>query len=112
MFEVKNNRQKTKSVGSPAPHPRATKNDQATVLVAASEGDSNMLYAAGFFVPDPFIFFQHKKTTYVVMSDLEVDRAKKQAHADRVLSLSQYQKKLRRTGKASPGIIDVLDLLF
>src|SRR5437870_4962867 len=46
------------------------------------------------------------------MSDLEVDRAKKQARVDRVLSLSLYQKKLRRAGKASPGMTDILDLLF
>ena len=77
---------------------RELRSDQAILLVSASEGDSNMLYAAGFFVPDPFIFFQHKKTSYVVMSDLEIDRAKKQAHVDRVLSLSLYQKKLRKTG--------------
>ena len=82
------------------------------LLVSASESDSNMLYAAGFFVPDPFIFFQHKKTKYVVMSDLEIDRAKKQAHVDRVLSLSLYQKKLRHRGISSPAMVEVLDLLF
>src|SRR5207245_11697915 len=86
--------------------------DQAILLVSASEGDSNMLYAAGFFVPDPFIFFQHKKTSYVVMSDLEIDRAKKQSHADRVLSLSLYHKQLRKVGKPSPVMTDDLDLLF
>ena len=85
---------------------------QAILLYAASEGDSNMLYAAGFFVPDPFIFFQHKKLSYVVMSDLEIDRAKKQAKADRVLSLSLYQRKLRKLGKSPAGVIDILDLLF
>ncbi|MDZ4343163.1 MAG: hypothetical protein U1E51_12105, partial [Candidatus Binatia bacterium] len=53
--------------------------NQALLLVSASEGDANMLYATGFFVPDPFIFFQHKQKKYVVMSDLEIDRAKKQA---------------------------------
>jgi Xaa-Pro aminopeptidase len=46
------------------------------------------------------------------MSDLEIDRAKKQAKADRVLSLSLYQRKLRKLGKAPAGIIDILDLLF
>jgi Xaa-Pro aminopeptidase len=85
---------------------------QAILLYAASEGDSNMLYAAGFFVPDPFIFFQHKKLRYVVMSDLEIDRAKKQAKADRVLSLSLYQRKLRKLGKSPAGVIDILDLIF
>ena len=86
--------------------------DQALLLVTASEGDANMLYAVGFFVPDPFIFFQHKNIKFVVMSDLEIDRAKKQAHVDRVLSLSLYQRKLRKLGKAPAGMIDILDLLF
>jgi Xaa-Pro aminopeptidase len=45
------------------------------------------------------------------MSDLEIDRAKKQARVDHVLSLSEYQKKLREAGR-TPGMIDVLDLLF
>ena len=70
-----------------------------------------MLYAAGMFVPDPFIFFHHKHTKYVVMSDLEIDRAKKQARVDRVLSLSRYQRRLRKSGKP-PATVDVLDLLF
>lgn len=112
MFETKSNRSKAKNAVSPEHPIRELRNDQAILLVCASEGDSNMLYAAGFFVPDPFIFFQHKKTSYVVMSDLEIDRAKKQAHADRVLSLSLYQKKLRNKGIATPATIDVLDLLF
>ena len=112
MFETKNSRLKTKKPASAENDLRALGSHQAILLVAASEGDSNMLYAAGFFVPDPFIFFQHKNISYVVMSDLEIDRAKKQSRADRVLSLSEYQKKLRKMGKANPALIDVLDLLF
>ena len=112
MFETKSNRSKAKNAVTPEHSIRELRSDQAILLVSASEGDSNMLYAAGFFVPDPFIFFQHKKTSYVVMSDLEIDRAKKQARADRVLSLSLYQKKLRKKGIATPATIDVLDLLF
>ena len=46
------------------------------------------------------------------MSDLEIDRAKKQATVDRVLSLSLYQKKLRKLGKSPATMIDILDLLF
>jgi Xaa-Pro aminopeptidase len=112
MFESKNNRvPKQKPVPDDGSELKL-RNDQARLLVAASEGDSNMLYATGFFVPDPFIFFQHKKTKYIVMSDLEIDRAKKQAHADRVLSLSLYQRKLRKLGKTPVTTIDVLDLLF
>ncbi len=70
-----------------------------------------MLYAVGFFVPDPFIFFQHKKKKYVVMSDLEVDRAKRQASVDQVLSLSDYQRKLRKAGSRTT-MVGILELLF
>ncbi|MSP38047.1 MAG: aminopeptidase P family protein [Deltaproteobacteria bacterium] len=109
MFEIKASKQ---TMTKPAAAPKLDlKPTQAILLYAASEGDANMLYAAGFFVPDPFIFFQHKKIKHIVMSDLEIDRAKKQAKADRVLSLSLYQRKLRKLGKA-PGIIEILDLLF
>ena len=111
MFESKNNRPAAGKTAAIESSRQELKANQAILLVSASEGDSNMLYAAGFFVPDPFIFFQHKQIKYVVMSDLEIDRAKKQAHADRVLSLSLYQRKLRKNGK-SPTMIDILDLLF
>ncbi|HEY7316416.1 MAG TPA: Xaa-Pro peptidase family protein [Candidatus Binatia bacterium] len=112
MFEAKSSRLKAKTLAAPDHYFRQLRSDQAILLVSASEGDSNMLYAAGFFVPDPFIFFRNRKTSFVVMSDLEIDRAKKQAHVDRVLSLSLYQKKLRQKGIAIPAMIDVLDLLF
>jgi len=112
MFEAKRHNRLSAAKGAARdPGAKPLRNDQALLLVAASEGDSNMLYAVGFFVPDPFIFFQHKNIKFAVMSDLEIDRAKKQANVDRVLSLSQYQKKLRKLGNA-PTIADILDLLF
>lgn len=85
---------------------------QALLIVAASEGDADMLYATGFFAPDPFIFFQHRGEKYVVMSDLEIDRAKKQADVDHVLSLSLYQKRLRKIGKDTATTVDVLEMIF
>jgi Xaa-Pro aminopeptidase len=112
MFDKKKIREKKSKTTLGANPPRRLRDDQAILLVSASEGDSNMLYAAGLFVPDPFIFFQHKRRKYVVMSDLEIDRAKKQADVDHVLSLSQYQKKLRNAGRPTPTMIDILDLLF
>jgi Xaa-Pro aminopeptidase len=111
MFESKNRPSRLTPARASRTGIALTRADQALLMVSASEGDSNMLYAAGFFVPDPFIFFRHKKKSYVVMSDLEIDRAKRQARADRVLSLSQYQRKLRKLGKA-PTLIEILDLLF
>jgi len=111
MFPSRSARPEAKAIFSVESNPRRLRSDEALLLVSASEGDANMLYAAGFFVPDPFIFFQHKQKKYVVMSDLEIDRAKKQARADHVLSLSLYQRKLRKMGR-TPALIDILDLLF
>jgi Xaa-Pro aminopeptidase len=88
------------------------RNEESLLLVAASEGDANMLYATAFFAPDPFIFFQHRGTKYMVISDLEIDRAKEQADVDRVLSLSHYQSELRKNGIPAPTTADVLERIF
>src|ERR1043166_734215 len=93
-----------------APPPKTRmKNSETLLLVADSDHDANMLYAVGgMFVPDPFIYFQRHGRSSVVMSDLEIDRARKQARHCRVLSLSSYQSKLRREGVKYPGVDQVL----
>ena len=88
------------------------KADESLLIVSASEGDANMLYATAFFAPDPFVFFKHRGRKYMVMSDLEIDRAKKQAEVDQVLALSYYQSKLRKNGRPSPSMADLLELIF
>jgi Xaa-Pro aminopeptidase len=80
----------------------------ARLMVADSERDANMLYATRMFVPDPFVWFEVRGKTYAVMSDLEIDRASKQAHVDRVLSLSRYQGLLKRDGVKQPRFSDIL----
>lgn len=82
------------------------------LIVAASETDANMLYATSFFAPDPFIFFQHRGKKQVVMSDLEIDRAKRQADVDRVLSLSHYAAEAKKNAKAAPTTADILETIF
>ena len=82
------------------------------LLVSDSERDANMLYAVGMFVPDPFIFLRSRRRDYIVMSDLEIDRARKQAPHCCVLSLSRYQKKLRGEGIKRPGVGDVIPALL
>src|SRR5204862_8296656 len=84
----------------------------SSLIVAASENDANMLYATAFFAPDPFSFFSQRGRKYLVMSDLEIDRAKLQADVDTVLSLSHYAAKLKNAGQAAPATADILELLF
>ena len=75
---------------------------ETLLMVADSERDANMLYATGLFVPDPFIYLNFGRRPLIVLSDLEIDRARRQAPHCRVVSLGDYQKKLRRNGVKSP----------
>ncbi|HTV75396.1 MAG TPA: hypothetical protein VMD57_00240, partial [Candidatus Baltobacteraceae bacterium] len=67
------------------------KSSETLLIVADSERDANMLYATGLFVPDPFIYLRAGGRPLLVMSDLEIDRARKQAPHCRTVSLSAYQ---------------------
>jgi Xaa-Pro aminopeptidase len=84
----------------------------AIVMIAASEIDSNLYYATRFLAPDPFIFVQVGAEKILVMSDLEVDRARSQASVDTVLSYSAYEGRAREKGASSPSSLDVLDLVL
>ena len=78
------------------------------LIVADSEHDANMLYAVGLFVPDPFIYMRLKGKCHIVMSDLEIDRARKQARHCKILSWSAYAQKLRRKGVRWPSFGQVI----
>ncbi len=84
------------------------------LMVADSERDANMLYAVGMFVPDPFIYFRFAGRGHVVLSDLEVDRGRKQAAHCRVISLSQCGRKLKQRHNSNGhaiGLAQVIRLL-
>jgi len=77
-------------------------------MVADSERDANMLYATGLFVPDPFIYLKTRGRPLIVMSDLEIDRARAQAPHCRVAALSACQQKLRDQGIKRPSLAHVV----
>ena len=81
-------------------------------MIANSEVDSNLYYATKFLAPDPFIFLQTGGRKTLVMSDLELDRAKAHAHVDTVLSYSQYEQRLKTGGSAAPSLIDVVEAVL
>jgi Xaa-Pro aminopeptidase len=87
-------------------------NDRATLIIAASESDSNLYYASRFIAPDPFIFLDVNGTRCLVMSDLELDRARAQASVDRVLSYSDMERRAKAQGGNVPGTVDVLHLVL
>ncbi|MGV3772401.1 MAG: M24 family metallopeptidase [Verrucomicrobiales bacterium] len=78
------------------------------LMVADSEHDANMLYAVRMFVPDPFIYLRLNGKCHIVMSDLEIDRARKQARHCKTLSLGDYQERLRKRGEKKAGFAQVI----
>jgi Xaa-Pro aminopeptidase len=85
---------------------------RATLFIAASETDSNLYYATKFIAPDPFIYLEIKGERILVMSDLEMDRAKSQASVDRVLSYSEIERRAKSQGVAEPGSVDIVHLVL
>ena len=83
--------------------------DKATLLiVAVSEADPDMLYATKFFAPDPFIFLQKNGKRTLVLSDLEIDRGRKQAKADEFVMFSQLEREVQGKSKKAPPYEKVL----
>ncbi len=81
---------------------------QTKLIVAASEYDADMLYATHFFAPDPFIFLERNGKRTLVLSDLEIDRARKTARADEFLSYNKFEREIQGTSKKAPAYEKVL----
>jgi len=79
------------------------------LMVAASEYDANLYYATRFIAPDPFIFFQIRGKKYLLMSDLEVDRARLQAKVHQIISTSKLAAEFTKKHKKRPGYLDLIE---
>src|ERR1700750_2415535 len=82
---------------------RTKKNDVTRLMVAASEQDPDMLYATRFFAPDAFIFLEEHWKRTLVLSDLEIDRARKQAKADEFVSYSTLEREVQGNQRKAPA---------
>jgi Xaa-Pro aminopeptidase len=86
----------------------ATKPELARLIVAPSDTDADMLYATRIFIGDPFIFLQQKGKRTLVLSDLEIDRAKKNAKADEFVMFNQLEREVQGSAKQAPPYEKVL----
>src|ERR1700756_639453 len=84
------------------------RNGQTRLIVAASETDPDMLYATKFWAPDPFIFLQRNGKRTLVLSDLEIDRGRKQAKADEFVSFNKLEREVQGKSKKAPPYEKVL----
>jgi len=87
---------------------KAAKKDKTRLIVATSEIDADLLYATQFFAPDPFIFLEQNGKRTLVLSDLEIDRGRKQAKADEILPYSTFEKEVQGTSAKAPAYEKVL----
>jgi Xaa-Pro aminopeptidase len=87
---------------------RTKSRSETRLMVAASEQDPDMLYATRFFAPDAFIFLEESGKRTLVLSDLEIDRARKQAKADEFISYSALECEVQGNKKKAPPYEKVL----
>ncbi|CAN5218479.1 Xaa-Pro peptidase family protein [soil metagenome] len=91
---MKNNNQKSKN--------------QTRLIVADSERDADMLYATGMFVGDPFIFLEQNGSRTIVLSDLEIDRGRRQAQVDEIVPYSALEREVQGNATKAPPYARVL----
>lgn len=82
---------------------------QNLLIIASSEKDADLYYATKFTAPDPFVFARVRGKSHILINDLEIDRAKKQARHCAVLSTSvlaaEYKKKYKKAGSFAELIL-------
>ncbi len=80
----------------------------AQLLIFASD-DSNIRYASGLDIPDPFIYVKLASKEYVLVSTLELSRAKRQArHQVKVLGWDEVSlKNIKNPVKRARNLADV-----
>jgi len=86
-------------------------NKDACLIIDTSEENADLYYKTGFFVPDPVIYLEHNGKKILVLSDLEIDRGKKVATVDSVISLSDLQRRLLAE-KKRVRLVDAAALLL
>ncbi len=80
-------------------------NDRLPRLIfASSDASADLFYATKFDVPDPALFLKQNGKTTLVLSDLEIDRGKKEAKVDEIVALSSLERPLEKQFNGKPPI--------
>ena len=87
---------------------RGTGRADARLIIAASETDANLFFATRFLAPDPFVFLWQADEKILLVSDLELDRARAQAAVDTVLPIRRYEDQAKASGVEAPTQVDAL----
>lgn len=81
----------------------------AKLIYDSPERNADLYYATHFWAPDDILFLEHKGKKFLVLSDLELERGKKEAKVHKVLALADLAAKARKAGRVdTAGIIETL----
>jgi Xaa-Pro aminopeptidase len=78
------------------------------LLLHADSSDSDLLYATGFVVPDPVVWFRKGRKSYLVVNPLELGRARAQARVDFVVDQAAERRKLEKKTGSTAKPLDVV----
>jgi Xaa-Pro aminopeptidase len=81
---------------------------QNLLIIASSEKNADLYYATRFIAPDAFVFVQTCGKKYILVSDLEIDRAKKQACVHTVVSTSRLAAEYKQKHKKACSFVELV----
>jgi Xaa-Pro aminopeptidase len=74
----------------------------ARLIYAGSEGDADLYYLTRFLAGDPFLYIEQGGKKTLLLSDLEVDRGRREAAVDEVVRLQKITEEVRRRNPVPP----------
>ena len=80
---------------------------EARLIIAAGEASPDLYFRTRFLTPDPYTYLEIRSEKIMLVNDLEIDRARKESTADRVLPARDWEKKLSASGK-SPSSVNIV----
>lgn len=84
---------------------------ETVVFLAATEDDADLYYATRFLVPDPLAYVELGGKSWLLVKDLELGRARREATVDHVAALSPYQDRCREL-ELEPTLPDMVHLFL
>ena len=78
------------------------------LILASSEKNADLYYATKFIAPDVFVFVRVRGKKYILVSDLEIDRARKQARAHSIISTSRLAAEYKQKHKKQCSFIELI----
>jgi len=78
------------------------------LIISESERGADMFYATRFRAPDPFVYLEHRGKKSLLLSDLEIDRGRREAEVDAVFSFSDLQNELKQRLHRTPCSEEVI----